>query len=212
MRKMKKGRLFVFEGLDGSGKTTQAVRLRDHFLQDGEDVHLFREPGATAVGEMIRKILLTQNDPDTGIDPLAEFLLFAASRRELTRQEIQPELANASVVILDRFGDSSVAYQGYGRGVDLDFIHEVNLKATYGIQPDMVFLLDMEVSSSLARIDRATDRMERSGVEFFQEVRNGYLEIARLNPERYSIIDASRTPEEVFESVKSLITKRFLRT
>ena len=206
---MKQGRLFVFEGIDGSGKTTQAKRLYDYFQESGKDAQLFREPGATTVGEMIRKILLSCSDLDTGIDPLAEFLLFAASRRELVRHGIQPKLESGSIVIMDRFGDSSVAYQGYGRGVDLDFIHEVNRRATYGIQPDMVFLLDMEVSSSLARIDGGDDRMERSGNEFYSKVRMGYLEIARMNSERYTVIDASLSPVEVSERVISLITKRF---
>ncbi len=206
---MKRGKLFVFEGIDGSGKTTQAKRLRDYFLETGQEVQLFREPGATTVGEMIRKILLSGSELDSGIDPLAEFLLFAASRRELVRQFVKPSLEDDHIVILDRFGDSSVAYQGYGRGIDLDFIRDVNSKATFDIEPDLVFLLDMDFSQSLERIAGGDDRMEKSGDDFYRKVRKGYLEIASANPDQYAVIDGSKEPDEIADQVILLLNKRF---
>ncbi len=198
---MRRGKLIVFEGIDGAGKTTQVRMLFDLLHKSGADVHQFREPGGTEVGEKVRGVLLARREIETDLDPVAEFLLFAAARRELVRNKLRPLLDGGATVLLDRFGDSSVAYQGYGRGVDVEFIRGINRYVTEGLDPDRGILLDLDPAIARARVGAGTDRLESGGEPFFRRVREGYLEIARGDPERYRVIDAARPPEEVFRDV-----------
>lgn len=203
------GKLIVFEGIDGSGKTTQA-QLIHHYLSDKGILNsLFREPGGTPLGEAIRKILLVREDFQGGIGSTAEYLLFAAARAELSRLIIQPLLEQGITVLLDRFGLSSVVYQGYGRGLDVDFIKRVNDMVIVGIQPDTVMLFDLPVETALARVGSSQDRIEQNGAEFFNKVREGYLQEVRACGDGAVIIDATEQVEEVFVKVKAEVDSLF---
>ncbi len=199
------GKLIVFEGIDGSGKTTQA-QLVHQFLKDKGILNsLFREPGGTPLGEAIRKILLAREDFHGGIGSTAEYLLFAAARAELSRLIIKPMLDKGITVLLDRFGLSSVVYQGYGRGLDVDFIKQVNDMATVGIQPDLVMLFDLPVETALARIGSSQDRIEQNGAEFFSKVRDGYLREIKTYGDVGNVIDASENVEAVLAQVQAVV-------
>ncbi len=195
------GKLIVLEGIDGSGKTTQARRLHEHLKRRGVLNALFREPGGTPLGEAVRKILLARDGFTGGIGEATEFLLFAAARSELARLILTPLREQGVTVLLDRFGLSSVAYQGYGHGLDLHFIKQVNERAAAGVQPDLTLLLDLEVEAALSRLQRGFDRIERKGRDFFERVRQGYLVEARENPTRIRVINAAKDEEAVFEEV-----------
>lgn len=200
---MNPGKLIVFEGIDGCGKTTQAKMLLEHFRAQGVPVTLYREPGATQVGEEIRNILLAKQDFQDGLGALAEFLLFATARAELTRLILKPQLKQGTTVILDRFGLSSLAYQGYARGVNTDFIRMVNGIATDGIRPDRIFLLDINPAISLSRRKGTSDRIEQKGLDFFEKVRQGYLQAAGAESDIITIIDGASGIEDVFAQVLS---------
>ncbi len=204
--------LITFEGIDGSGKSTQAQLLYLHFKHLSYKVELFREPGGTKLGDLIRSLLLngkksTLEYVDFG--EMAEFLLFSAARAELVRQVIEPALKGDTLVLIDRFTDSSIAYQGYGRGMDINFITSVNQIVTNSLKPDLTILFDIPSKDALSRLNRDADRMEASGLPFLEKVREGYLEIARLEPMRFRIIDASLDIQtihhKVIEAVKPLI-------
>jgi len=195
------GKLIVFEGIDGSGKTTQAERVYEYLRSKKKLVALFREPGGTPLGEAVRKILLVKEDFRGGIGQKAEYLLFAAARSELTRLIIKPLLEQGITILLDRFGLSSVTYQGYGRGLDIDFINSVNKKVTEGIQPDLIILFDLEPSLALSRVRGSGDRIERNSIDFFQRVREGYLKEIGKKPNLHHIIDASDDIDAVFKQV-----------
>lgn len=204
--------LITFEGIDGAGKSTQVVRLKRHLQEKGLEVVTLREPGGTEVAEKIRELLL-QSKHD--IAPVAELLLFAASRAELVQKIIMPALEHGSAVILDRFSDSTMAYQGYGRGLNFEMLEAVNLIATFGLRPDITFYLDItpedalirkfsEKSLPLAFDSEELDRMERSGLEFYHRVRQGYLAMHETQKERIVLIDATLPPA----SIHDLIVKR----
>ncbi len=188
---MPRGRLISFEGIDGSGKSTQAEQIELYLRGKGFEVKLFREPGGTPLGEAVREILLSPRGSDIAMDGLSEYLLFAASRAELTGKVIKPLLDRSCTVLLDRYGDSSLAYQGYGRGVDIDIIRRVNRLATGGLKPDLTVLLDLDPDTALSRINRASDRIEQYGADFFRKVREGYLTLAEAEPDRFRVVDAS---------------------
>ena len=214
---MVRGRLISFEGIDGCGKSTQIRLAADYLRESGWDVKLLQEPGGTPAGERIRQILLSRSEqPDPPeMDPLTEFLLFASSRAQLVKQVIKPLLEAGSThrqtrisVLLDRFADSSLAYQGYGRGLDLGFIRAVNRVATTDLTPDLTILFDIAPESALARLTGATDRIERLGAPFFHRVRYGFLELAAAEPERWQVIDGAGDRDAVFnEVVKALETR-----
>lgn len=195
------GKLIVFEGIDGCGKTTQARRLHEHLKSHSILNALFREPGGTPLGEAARKILLARDDFPGGIGEMAEYLLFAAARSELARLILTPLREQGITVLLDRFGLSSVAYQGYGRGLEVGFIKEVNERAASSVQPDLILLFDLDVETAFSRVQRGFDRIEQYGRDFFERVRQGYLTEAETNPALIRIIDATRTEEEVFVEV-----------
>lgn len=205
--------LITFEGIDGAGKSTQVMKLKRYLQERGREVLALREPGGTPVAEEIRELLLeSRND----ITPVGELLLFAASRAELVQQVIRPALENGNDVILDRFYDSTTAYQGYGRGLDLDMLAEINRIASCSLVPDVTFYLDLtpedalmrkfsEKSLPLAFESEELDRMENSGLDFYRRVREGYHKIGGENPNRIVIIDALLSPSEIHRKIISSI-------
>jgi dTMP kinase len=197
------GLFIAFEGVEGSGKGTQ-IEMAERFLREGgHPVLVTREPGGTAPGERIRELVL---DPGTGmLDARAEALLFAASRAQTVSQVIRPALAEGKVVICDRYVDSSLAYQGWARGLGEGDILSLNVWATQGLFPDVVILLHLEPELGQARSDGPTDRMEAEDASFFAKVADGYLKIAEEHPERFVVIDAERAPGEVFDDVRAAI-------
>lgn len=185
------GVFITFEGGDGAGKTTQIVRLAAALRIAGCEPLILREPGGTVVGEGVREILL---DPrHEGLDPVAETLLFAASRSQLSATVIGPALDAGRVVICDRYADSTVAYQGYGRGLDLDTVRAVNAWATRGLVPDATILLDIDPAEGIpAATPSDADRLEREEIAFHERIRAGYLEMAKAEPGRWTVIARDR--------------------
>jgi dTMP kinase len=199
--------LFVtFEGGEACGKSTQVRRLVRQLEKRGRTVLAVHEPGFTETGSAIRQLLLHAKAGDS-MRSETELLLFAASRAQLVLETIWPALHKGSVIVSDRFYDSTTVYQGIGRGLDLSFIKALNEFVVGECKPDRTFLLDLDVPVSRARQLRRVrpvgqqDRMERLSDEFFEKVRRGYLEIARAEPERVKIIDASRTEDQVEEAI-----------
>ena len=198
--------LFVaFEGVEGSGKGTQ-IRLAEEYLRSaGHDVLVTREPGGTEVGEKVRGILL---DPGTGkLDARTEALLFAAARAQMVMNVIRPALADGKVVICDRYVDSSLAYQGWGRGLGEQDVLTLNVWATQGLFPDLVILLHLEPERGLLRSTEPPDRMELEGQDFHAKVADAYLKIAEEHPERFVVVEADTSPAEVFEGVKAALDR-----
>jgi dTMP kinase len=184
------------EGIDGSGKTTQAKLLAKAL---GDQVVLVREPGGTETGERIRGLL---KDPSLELDPLAELLLFCAARAELVAQVVSPTREQARDVVCDRFSDSSVAYQGVARGLGVDRVEEICDLATGGVWPDLTILLRIEPDAAAARIGRRhADRFEGEGIELQRLVAEGYDEVARRHPERVRVVDADGDRESVHAAV-----------
>ncbi len=203
------GVFITFEGGDGAGKTTQIVRLASALRDLGADPFVLREPGGTVVGEGVRDILL---DPrHEGLDPVAETLLFAASRAQLSATVIRPALDAGRVVICDRYADSTVAYQGYGRGLDLATVRAVNAWATRGLVPDRTILLDVDPAEGIAAATPAeADRLEREELAFHARIRAGYLEMARAEPDRWVVIGRNRA-DAVWSAVRTAVAPVLLR-
>lgn len=195
---MRKGLFITFEGADGCGKTTQMNLLKEYLQTKGFDIVTTREPGAKGLGEHIRKLLL---DYDGVVSDKCESFLFLADRAQNIDTIVTPAVNKGKIVLCDRHTDSTVAYQGYGRGLDINKINKLNTIATGGKTPDLTFVFDVDVETSMQRVGTEKDRMENSGKEFFNRVRNGYLEIAKKEPNRVYIIDSTKSIEEVFESV-----------
>jgi len=209
--KIQDGYFITLEGIEGSGKTTQARRLAERLEEMGYDVVLTREPGGTPAGMRMRSVLL---DPDSkGLDPMAEMLMYCADRAEHMAKVIRPALAKGDVVICDRHSDATVAYQGYGRGIEPELIKRLNEISTGGIKPDLTFVFELNTVLGLTRaIDRNEDtgtedesRFEREELEFHERIREGYLDIASKEPERVKVIDASGTEDEVFRIFSRLV-------
>ena len=197
--------MFVtFEGLDGSGKSTQARLLRDRLQQAGREVVATREPGGTPVGEAVRALLLDGAD----MTPWAEAALFAAARAELVTHVIRPALARGVAVVCDRYVDSSLAYQGVARGLGVDEVLELNLRATGALLPDQTFLLLVEPEIGLARLEERPDRIEREGLEFLRRVDRGYRELAERFPERITALDGTLEAGEIAERVAAGLGQR----
>jgi dTMP kinase len=194
-------RFISLEGVDGSGKTTQIALLASHLKASGLDPVSVREPGGTPVSDQIRKLLLA---PENAIAPAAELLLYSAARAQLVAQVIEPALQAGKVVIADRFGWSTLAYQGFGRGLDRDQIRSLFKIACGSIWPAHSFLLDIPVASMRARLlaeGRPADRMENENAAFFERVRRGYLEIAAANADRFTVLDGSLAPEALHRAI-----------
>lgn len=211
---MQKGRFISFEGSEGCGKSTQIRLLADALGRDGRRVLLTREPGGTVVGEHIRKLL--QHTPEAAaMTPEAELLLFAASRAQLVREVLAPALAQGRWVVADRFLDSTTVYQGLARGLDRGAVEAVNRFAVGTTLPDLTLLLDMDAAEGLARANAAsreagqTDRMEGQGLDFFEKVRQGYLELAASEGSRIEVVDASGSIEEVQAAIQTVLERRY---
>lgn len=199
---MKKGLFITFEGVDGCGKTTQINLLKDYYEKQGRTVLLTREPGAKGLGVKLREILLNY---DGEVSPNCESFLFLADRAQHIDTIIKPAVERGEIVLCDRHTDSTVAYQGYGRGVDLDRINMLNNIATSGMKPDLTFIFDIDTDTSMARVGKEKDRMESAGIEFFKKVRNGYLDIAKNEPQRVKLLDGNKSIEEIHNQVLDII-------
>ena len=201
------GRFIVFEGPDGSGKTTQYRRLVTACQRAGIPVCEVREPGGTLVGGDIRKILL---DPaHTAMSLRCEMLLYMASRAQLTEQVIRPALSRGEAVIADRFLPSTLAYQGSAGGLPIEDIQAVARVALHGLEPDLIVVFDVDEATAASRLNPLLDRMEAKGREFHRKVRQGYLEQVAAHPDRYKKVDAGLPPEEVWKSVVAVLKQRF---
>jgi dTMP kinase len=197
--------MFVtFEGLDGSGKTTQAELLRRRLESDGRDVVATREPGGTELGERIRDLVLHGGH----VSPWAEALLYAASRAQHVDELIRPAVDRGAWVLCDRYLDSSVAYQGAGRELGIDRVLDLNLAAVGGVLPERTFLLLLEPDEVASRLDRDHDRLEREGDDFRRRVDAGYRELAARFPERIVVLDGTRSPEELAEEIHGALRIR----
>jgi dTMP kinase len=215
---MKKGFFITLEGFEGSGKTTVAKRLYQIFLKNGFDTLLTKEPGGTLVGDKIRKILLERESEGLGYK--AELLLFAASRAENVRINIKPALEKNLMVICDRYFDSTTAYQGFGRGIDMSAISYLNSFAIEGIIPDLTIFLDVDTEIGLKRAtmlsnnselrfeDEFLKKKEVNGKLFLARVRDGYCQIARQYPERIKIIDANQDISMVIKDIIEIINPK----
>jgi len=200
------GKFITFEGTEGCGKTTQAEMLSRHLRSEGREVVMVREPGGTVVGEKIREILL---DPRSGdIAPITEALLFAADRAQQLRDVVRPALRKGSIVVADRYVDSSLAYQGVGRGCGLEAVKNLNDWATGGLEPDLTIILDLPLKEGLARAGRGEwDRIELESLEFHRNVRHAYQALKNLYHQRVAVVDALGDPGVVHERVLAEVEK-----
>lgn len=196
-----KGRFITFEGIDGSGKSTQLGLLQSALSARGLEIIRTLEPGGTALGRKLREAFL---ETDEAVTPMAELLLFAADRAQHVNFLIRPAMADGKIVISDRYADATVAYQGAGRGFDADVIRSVIDLATGGLKPDLTLFYDLPVDVAIARAsnrngdEAKNNRMDAETHDFYERVRSKYLEIAAREPERFKVIDATGTPEEIF--------------
>ena len=198
-----KGLFITFEGIDGCGKTTQIELLKDYYEKQGKTVVLTREPGAEGLGAKLREILLNY---DGAISSVCEAFLFLADRAQNIDTIIRPAVMRGDIVLCDRHIDSTLAYQGYGRKLDIDEIRMLNNIATSGYKPDITFVLDIDINTAQSRLGSNRDRMEAAGIDFFRRVRAGYLEIAKNEPERVKIIDGTKSVRDVRDAlIKYLI-------
>lgn len=202
------GTFITFEGIDGSGKSTQLRLLSNVLRAGGCDLVLTREPGGTPVGLRLRAALL---DVQEEVDPLTELLVFAADRAQHVRRVLRPAIANGSIVISDRYADATRAYQGAGRGFSAELISEIVQLATEGLVPDLTLLFDVSVDESTTRTNRRStakktrDRLDIENVEFHARVRRAYLDLAAAEPQRIKVIDTSGTVEHTHERVKEIV-------
>jgi dTMP kinase len=209
-----RGRLITFEGPEGSGKSTQIQRLAAYLRAAGREVLLTREPGGTRLAERIRSLVREETD-----DPpvsRSEVLLFLAARAQLVSTVIKPALAQGQWVLCDRFTDSTLAYQGYGRGLNLSLLKVFNAFAAEDLKPDLTLLLDVPPAVSRARLaarqaatDTTADRIEEAGEAFHTRLRDGFLDLARAEPDRFVLIDATRSSEEVQAAVTDSVRRRW---
>jgi dTMP kinase len=193
----------TFEGIDGSGKSTQAALLADRLLGEGRETILLREPGGTPLGERLRELIL--DGPQ--MTAWAEAALFAAARAELVESVIRPALARGATVVCDRYVDSSLVYQGIARGLGIDAVFELNLAGTGGLLPDRTFVLLLDPHESRERQTGEPDRIERENDGFIRRLDEGYRQIVAMFPERCVALDASKPPEEIAEEVRDELAR-----
>jgi len=203
-----KALFLTFEGIDGCGKTTQAMMAYQYLKSHGYRVKLLREPGSTATAERIRDLLL---DKEGLVAPVTELFLYEAARAELCHREIRPLLASGYTVLCDRFYDSTTAYQGYGRKLDIRMVRSINRFAVGDLKPDLTFLLDLDLRTALSRRTGRPDRLESQSKAFFTRVRAGFLELARKERPRVKVIDARQTVDQVFRSITKILDRRINR-
>ncbi|MBL9180451.1 MAG: dTMP kinase [Verrucomicrobiaceae bacterium] len=204
------GFFLTFEGSEGCGKSTQIRLLRERLEKSGRKVEVLREPGGTEVGESIRHLLQHAKEGHS-MTAEAELLLFAASRAQIVREKIRPLLESGVFIILDRFLDSTTVYQGHARGLSLESVRAINAFAIGGTLPHLTIVLDMDTQTAWQRIHatgRALDRMESQPRDFFEKVRQGYLDIARAEPRRVTVIDAARSEQQVHDDIWNLLSTR----
>ena len=199
---MKKGLFITLEGADGCGKTTQLNLLKEYLTSRGYEIVVTREPGGKGLGEKLREILLNY---DGEVSDRCEAFLYLADRAQNIDTIIKPAINSGKIVLCDRLTDSSVAYQGYGREQNIDNINMLNELAVNGVHPDLTIVFDIDTETSMARVGAEKDRLESAGIEFHKRVRNGYLEIAKKNPQRIKVVDASQTIEDVQRDVIKII-------
>lgn len=200
-----KGLFISFEGIEGTGKTTQASLLAEYLKARGQDVLLTEEPGGTQIGKRIREVLL--NVEHVEMDSLTELLLYNASRAQHIHELILPALKAGKVVITDRFSDSTAAYQGYGRGIDLELLKSLDNIATGGFRPDLTCLLDLDAETGLRRNRGANkiDRLELEDIDFHKRVKDGFLKLAGKEPWRIRVIDASGNVNDIQDRVRETV-------
>jgi dTMP kinase len=206
--------LFVtFEGPDGSGKTTQIRLLRAYLEEKGYPICQTREPGGTSIGDQIRQVL--HDTTNVEMQATTEILLYSASRAQLVEEVIRPALARSQIVLCDRYAESTLAYQGYGRQLDLGILQAITAFATGGLQPDLIVYLDISVEEGLRRKRRAHEieedewnRMDQQAVNFYRRVRQGYLRLAGEEPTRWLIVDARQPVEAIQESIRQVVLSR----
>lgn len=198
------GLFITFEGPDGCGKTTQMKLLAEYLEKKGEEVVLTREPGGKGLGEKVREILLNY---DGEVSDRCESFLFLADRAQNIDIIVNPAVKAGKIVLCDRHIDSTVAYQGYGRGLDIERINMLNSLATNGKKPDLTFVFDVDVETSMKRVGKEKDRMESAGIDFHNRVRQGYLELAKQEPQRIKVIDATKSIEEIHDEVINILKK-----
>lgn len=200
----------TFEGGEGAGKSTAIKRIVEKLTSEGYEIVLTREPGGTPIAEEIRNVILDKKN--TAMDPRTEALLYAASRRQHLVEKVIPALREGKLVLCDRFLDSSLAYQGGARGIGIDTVYNMNLFATEGMLPDLTILFDIKPEEGLARIaansQREVNRLDVEKLTFHNKVRDSFHELAKKFPERFVIVDASKTPDEVFEDAYKAIEDR----
>ena len=202
-----KGYLITFEGIDGSGKTTQAVLLHKRLLSSGHNAHLLREPGGTVIGENIRSILLDTSFSD--MSPQTELFLYLAARSQITSTAIIPALTRGDHVIMDRYIDSTVAYQGYARGLGIDEMIRLNKIATMGLVPDITFVIDCAPDIAIKRIDSQPDRLESEGINFMRKVREGFIKLHNYDKQRIIICDGNRNISEIETDILYHLENKF---
>ena len=199
----------TFEGPDGSGKSTQIKRLAEHLTALGRNVLLTREPGGTDISEQIRNVV--HDLRNKAMQPRAEILLYSAARAQLVAEKIKPHLSAGGVVLSDRYADSTMAYQGYGHGLDLDALRLITQFATDNLKPDLTLLFDIDAETGLRRRQAGGgewNRLDDYALAFHQRVRAGYLELARAEPERWVILNAAQGVEELQSNVRQIVMKR----
>ena len=198
----KKGYFITFEGADGCGKTPQ-IELLDKFLKEkGLKTLMTLEPGASDLGKDLRQILLHYEKP---VSDEAEMFMYLADRAQHAQMIIKPALEDKKIVLCDRYTDSTVAYQGYGREGDIEQINILNKIATKGLKSDLTILFDVESEIAQSRLGKTKDRLESQGMEFHKKVRKGYLELAKQDPQRITVVNANRTIDEVWQDVKKIV-------
>jgi dTMP kinase len=205
------GTFVTFEGIEGSGKSTQIALVADYLSKRDRPATLTREPGGTKIGDQIRKILL--HPTNTALSPKAELMLYAAGRAQHLAEVIMPELKAGRIVLCDRFSDATLAYQGYGRGLDLELIRDLDRLVTAGMRPDLTVLLDIDAEAGLSRARgrnsrgglEAEARFENEHLSFHERVRQGYLDLARQEPGRFRIVDASPPPGTVQNEIRRIV-------
>ena len=202
---MMKGKFITLEGSEGSGKSTQSALIYDHLKKQGKDVVQLREPGGVKISEAIRNLLLDVKNEAMGNE--CETLLYMAARAQVVKEMIAPALKAGKIIICDRFLDSTIVYQGFGHGMDIEFIKKLGAFATGGIKPDLTLLFDIDTKEGLSRTNAKKDRIELRPLDYHERVRRGYLELAKREPERIKVIKVDAPKEEIFKRVRAHIDK-----
>lgn len=197
------GKFITLEGSEGSGKSTQAALILEYLKSKKLPVTLLREPGGVKISESIRKLLLDLNS--TGMGDECETLLYMAARAQMVKEVLEPQLRSGKIILCDRFLDSTIAYQGYGNGIDIKIIEQLGLFATKGLVPDLTILFDIPPEKGLSRAGDKKDRIESRSLEYHKRVRQGYLELGKQYPSRIKVIKVDASKEEIFKKVKGYL-------